>query len=256
MPREVEAPTLTIDDALEVLENLATERLEQLILVGGQAAAFWIARYKIAQPKLVATKDIDVFLAESKPAIALDCAKDLGGELVVIREPRAPDVARVRVKTNGAELQIDFLRSLHGVSESDVIASKLPTGEVGRSRGLFVMHPVFMLASRLLNTFELRERLTEENLLRLEFSIRAVRAYLTDEFSTVETANAEVSNIERIFDVAVSRSGIKAWRDHKIDVFSAVPEESELSKCPQLFLEKRYPQMIRSLARKRARTKK
>jgi hypothetical protein len=45
--------------------------------------------------------------------------------------------------------------------------------------------------------------------------------------------------------------GIQAWQDHDIDVFSAVPDESELLNCPEPFLEKRPPQMLLDLARKR-----
>ena len=82
MPTGAKAPRLTIDDALEVLDQLGASRLERLILVGGQAAAFWIAKYEIADPRRVTTKDIDVFLSEQRPGVAVECAKDLSGELL------------------------------------------------------------------------------------------------------------------------------------------------------------------------------
>jgi len=43
-----------------------------MILVGGQAAAFWIAKYEIADPGRVTTKDIDVFLSERRPGVAVE----------------------------------------------------------------------------------------------------------------------------------------------------------------------------------------
>jgi hypothetical protein len=84
MAQGAKAPSLTIDDAFEVLEKLGASRLESLILVGGQAAAFWIAKYEIADPRRVTTKDIDVFLSERRPGVAVECAKDLSGELIIV----------------------------------------------------------------------------------------------------------------------------------------------------------------------------
>jgi len=112
-----------------------------------------------------------------------------------------------------------------------------------------------MLASRLLNTFQLRGRLTDENLESLRLSIRAVRAYLIEGLASRETVLGAdvVPSIEKIFDLAITRAGIQAWQDHDIDVFNAVPDQSELLNCPQPFLEKRRPQMLRELARKRKR---
>ena len=243
---------LTIKDAFEVLAKIANDRLGRLVLVGGQDAAFWIARYDIADPKVVTTREIDVFLSEAELSIVLECAKDLGGSLKLVKEPRVPDLARVRLEMNGAELQIDFLRSLHRISASEVIDNKVLVKERGKS--LFVIRPVFMLASRLFNTFELRGRLTE-NLERLRLSIRAVRAYLIEGLASGETPPAAdvLPGIEKIFDLAITRAGIQAWQDHDIDVFNAVPDQSELLNCPQPFLEKRRPQMLRELARKRKR---
>jgi hypothetical protein len=69
--RSKTAALLTIDDALAVLDKLGAQRLEKLILVGGQAAAFWIARYGIADPRLVTTKDIDLLLSERQPGVVV-----------------------------------------------------------------------------------------------------------------------------------------------------------------------------------------
>lgn len=117
MATGAKAPSLTVDDAFEVLDKLGASRLERPILVGGQAAAFWIAKYEIADPGRVTTKDLDGFLSERRPGVAVECARDLSGELLIVKEP-GPDVAQVRFSLGGVELQIDFLRSLHGVGPS------------------------------------------------------------------------------------------------------------------------------------------
>ena len=56
MATRAKAPSLTIDDAIEVLDKLGAARLKSLILVGGQAAAFWIVKYEIVDPRRVTTK--------------------------------------------------------------------------------------------------------------------------------------------------------------------------------------------------------
>lgn len=254
MAEGADTPTFSISDAFEVLKNLRAEQLEQLILVGGQAAAFWIARYGIADPRRVTTKDIDVLLSDSTAVVA-ECATDLNGELQFVNRPRVPDVARVLTTLHGAALKIDFLRSLHGIKGSDVIDSKLlAPDEQLQGKSLYVMHPALALASRLLNTFELEGRLTEENLARLQFSVQALHEYLVEQLSTQEeiARNDVLSSIEKVFELALSRSGLKAWHEHEIDVVRAVPNTSELSKsCPKPFLEKRLPQLFHRLDRKR-----
>lgn len=253
MAAEAKAPSLTIDHAFEVLNKLGASRLERLILVGGQAAAFWIAKYEIADARRVTTKDIDVFLSERRPGVAVECAKDLSGELLVVKEPRVPDVARVRFSVGGIELQIDFLRSLHGISASDLMSSKLGImDERASGKILYVMHPVLALASRLFNTFELPGRLTEENLARLRFSVEAVRAYLTDQVSTGSAMRQDVlPSIERIYGLAIHRTGLTAWLDYAIDLIGGIPKPSDLTGCPPGFMEMRYPQILSMVARKR-----
>jgi len=254
MATGAKAPSLTIDDAFEVLDKLGASRLESLILVGGQAAAFWIAKYEIADPRRATTKDIDVFLSERRQGVALDCAKDLSGELLIVKEPRVPDVARVRFSIGGVELQIDFLRSLHGVAASDLMLSKLGImDERAYGKILYVMHPVLALASRLFNTFELPGRLTEENLSRLRFSVEAVRAYLTDQVSMGSAMGQDVlPSIERIYGLAIHRTGLTAWLDYAIDLLRGIPEPSDLTGCPAGFLGKRYPQMLSLVEKKRS----
>src|SRR5208337_1496369 len=179
---------------------------------------------------------------------------DLSGELLLVKELRVPDVARVRFSAGGVELQIDFLRSLHGISASDLVSSKLGIVD-DRASGkiLYIMHPVLALASRLFNTFELPGRLTEENLSRLRFSVEAVRAYLTDQLSTEAATRQDVlPSMERIFGLAVHRTGLTAWLDHAIDLLRGIPEPSDLTGCPAGLLEKRYPQMLSVVERKRS----
>jgi len=132
----------------------------------------------------------------------VECAKDLSGELLIVKEPRGPDASRIRFGLGGVELQIDFLRSLYGVSASDLVSSKLGiVDERTSGKILYIMHHVLALASRLFNTFELPGRLTEENLSRVRLSVEAVRAYLTDQLSTQAAARQDVlPSIERIFE--------------------------------------------------------
>jgi hypothetical protein len=247
---EADNPSLTIADAFEALDRIQAKHLEKLILVGGQASAFWITRYRDSvNPEHLTTKDIDVFLEDR--AVVVDCAKDLDGVLEVVRGPRIPDVARIRFHSNGSEIKIDFLRSVHGVSTSGLVASKLVLlDQLSDGKPLYIMHPVNALASRLFNTFGLPGRLTEENLLRLGYSIEATRSYLSER---VTADRVEVrDSIEKLLKMSLSREGLVAWRNHEIDIFAAVPDQAELAKCGAHFIKKRHPQMLELLQKKRA----
>jgi len=115
------------------------------------------------------------------------------------------------------------------------------------------MHPVLALASRLINTFELPGRLTEENLSRLRFLVEAVRAYLTDQVSVGSAIRQDVlPSIDRIYGLTVHRIGLTAWLDYAIDLLRGVPDSSDLTGCPPGFLQKRYPQMLSAVERKRS----
>lgn len=244
-------PSLTVLDAFRALDKIRARHLEKLTLVGGQASAFWITRYQSSiSPDQLTTKDVDVFLDD--PRVVADCAADLGGVLEVVREPRVPDVARIRFGPKGSEIKIDFLRSVHGVPTSVLVASRLRLlDQLSDGKPLYIMHPVYALASRLFNTFGLPGRFTDENLLRLGYSIEATRAYLSERL----TANrSEVRDaVERLLEMATAREALAAWRDHEIDIFGASPDRAELVKCGPQFIEKRYPQMLELLKKKRAR---
>ena len=115
------------------------------------------------------------------------------------------------------------------------------------------MHPVLALASRLFKTFELAGRLTAENLSRLRLSIEAARSYLTDQVSTASAIRQDVvPSIERIYRLAIHRTGITAWLDYGIDLIAGIPAPSDLTGCPSGFLQKRLPQMLRVVERKRS----
>lgn len=253
---EGDSPALTLADAFEVLDRLEPQRFEKLILVGGQAAAFWIARSESVGPEQLTTKDIDVFLNAESGLPVIECARDLDGKVKAFRGRGFPDVARIEFTSNGAELTIDFLRSVYGVPTSDLIASKLMiANQPSMGKNLYIMHPIYALASRLFNSFGLPGRLTPENLSRLRYSIDATRSFLCDQL--VEEAYGEVrASVEKLCEISISREGLRAWNDHQIDVFAAAPDRILLAKCGAEFIEKRHPEILELLMKKRGRMRK
>ena len=99
------------------------------------------------------------------------------------------------------------------------------------------MHPVLALASRLFNTFELAGRLTAENLSRLRFSVEAVRSYLTDQGSADRQSAWTLFQHQRIYRLAIHRTGITAWLDYGIDLIGGIPKLSDLTGCPAGFIQ-------------------
>ena len=78
-------PQLTVHDAFELLSRLEQDELSRVVLVGGQAAALWASRYRIADPSLMTTKDIDVLFEDKDGRIVAAWAKRLNGSLQVAR---------------------------------------------------------------------------------------------------------------------------------------------------------------------------
>ena len=246
-------PQLTVHDAFELLSRLEQDELSRVVLVGGQAAALWASRYRIADPSLMTTKDIDVLFEDKDGRIVAAWAKRLNGSLQVARGARVPEAASIILDYQGQQLTIDFLRALHGLKSTEVNGTKLEVTESGKT--IFVMHPVFTMASRLVNTFELEGRRTDENLKRLRFSVQAVHAHLLEELSSESCPiSAILQSIERIYDVAKSRAGLAAW-GIGIDIFESAPVPSADTPYPEQFIKKRYPQMLRALAKERSKTR-
>lgn len=156
----------------------------QIVLVGGQALAFWAERYadRIATAGPVNSRDIDFGGTQDVVAIAAD---RLGGTPKT-PEPfsNTPNTGLVEfVDPGGHERWIDFLDQLYGEGlnlsaiEAMAIGVDIPDGD--QTTSFLVMHPVHCLESRISNVGGLPQYYeTSLGLEQARTSVFCVREYL------------------------------------------------------------------------------
>jgi hypothetical protein len=260
VPEQPPLPRGELERVLSQLEPLVSER--RVVLVGGQAVAFW-AEY-LSKPGLeltvVATKDIDF---EGARTIAQRAGKLLDAK---VKLPRASDRTPLTgvvtfVDSAGHERELDFIESPRGLSAQDVrdtaiqVAVANPAG--GDDIRFWVMHPERSMESRVHNVVELR-RTGSISMSQLEVSIDTAREWsrriLGDDSLGLRTRQRAVLDLnERIFRKCRSDNSFKAlYRRHGTDPFEAVLVDDRL---PKQFNETRYPQMVAALEAKRGEAK-
>jgi hypothetical protein len=254
------APPLRSEEVRRVITALAplTPKTD-IDLIGGQARAFWSARF--AEPSgeisVVASKDIDF---EGSADAARAAATLLDAEVMIPSPVEPSPVTGVVTFTDadGYDRTLDFIGAPRGLDAEDVRETAVRVdldASPGQSMdaSFWVMHPERM-ESRIYNTIELR-RVDQLGLDQLRVSVPVARrwseAILDDE--TLDhglRSRAVLSLNERIFAKCCDDRSFHAVYDHHgIDPFQAVLLDGRL---PQAFRDRRYPQMVRRLESLRA----
>lgn len=178
--QEAQPPPLRPEEVQRVLGRLAPLIQDtQIVLVGGQALAFWSARFAGhgAGIGAVSSKDIDF---EGSADSARRAAKLLDAK-VMIPSPREPTPVTgvvTFVDADGIDRSLDFIGAPRGLTAKDVqdtaIRVELPSLSGEAEVGLWVMHPERCMESRIYNTIEL-DRTDEIGMAQLRVSIPITR---------------------------------------------------------------------------------
>ncbi len=259
-----EKPPLRPEEVRRILRELAPlSEDRRVILIGGQAVAFWAAflrvEARIAEAKLFTSRDIDFEGAAQSARRA--------GELLQGRV-RVPDIDRHTPNTglvvfrdaDGIEREIDFLSAPYGLTARDVrdTAIRLNVGDPTRGEVPFwVMHPERCMESRVYNDAGLRQTgtIAIDQLRRSVACANAFSRYLLDEDSGdgEDRVRTVLRLNERVFRKCLS---VRAFRDvyfdHGVDPFDAVLVDDRL---PERFHTRRYPQMVEQIEDRRRRSR-
>jgi len=192
--------------------------------------------------------DIDFF--GNRDAL-LECASVWDG-VAELPEPFDPSpnsgVLIVTFKSE-AKLVIDFLASVHGISNSELLKERVKISY--KNAVFFVIHPLHCLQSRISNVIGLH-RDDSDSLNRIMIAIAVMNRRIIHLLDAGLKRQA-LKEVEAVFRIARdSMSGIKLFTDYGRDVFEAVPEDSRLG---ELFINRRYPQMRQILDTKRKKRK-
>jgi hypothetical protein len=254
-------PPLRSEEVRRVIGALAplTEKTE-IVLVGGQALAFWSAHFaeQSGESSVVASKDIDF---EGSADAARIAANLLDGKLMIPSpmEPSPMTGVVTFTDADGFERTLDFIGAPRGLDAEDVretaVRVDLGTSDDRVTQASFwVMHPERCMESRIYNTVELR-RADPLGLDQLRVSVPIARSWseaILDDgaLEPGQGVRAVLSLNERIFGKCSDDRCFRAvYERHGIDPFHAVLLDPRL---PQDFQDKRYPQMVNRLERIRA----
>jgi hypothetical protein len=216
------------------------------ILVGGQALAFWIARYDVAwddAPEAIVTKDAD-FLGRKDDVERMAAA--VGGS---IEYPKTMNilvgVIRKRISVED-EYEVDILWRLNGLSPEEIRRHAVQVSNQSGAR-FFVMSPTDCLISRLENLRLIPAKQTPSGEWQARVAVRVARAYIEELLGKQDERDARRA-ATTILTAATHSMGINAFRKYGIDVLEAVPVAKFKHRG---FFEQQWPQSLRRIEKVR-----
>lgn len=208
-----------------MVEQLLNSAGEDLVLVGGQALAFWVRWYDLAlrDPRNpVVSNDVD-FLSQS--AADRDSVRRLAGAIkgqVLYPNEKALTalVGQAYLEVSEEEyLNVDVIFRVLGLTAREVMKRARRIVPDGRPPFL-VMHPLDVLYSRLINLYKLPERRDDKGRMQLALGIDVGRAFLRGEAQEADAAGTAAGRspiqdyVSRIEKMATEDAGRKvALRD-------------------------------------------
>ena len=257
-----EKPPLAPEEVRRILRELAPlSEDRRIILVGGQAVAFWAVFFELTTPpaelELFTSKDIDF---EGAARSARKAGELLHGDVrIPTLDDHTPNTGVVVFKDSDGEVrEADFISAPYGLDGRDVrdSAVKLNVSNADQSEVLvWVMHPERCMESRVYNVVGLRQtgRIAMDQLRRSVVCAREFSRFLLDDQGVPqpERVRAVLRLNERIYRKCLrDRVFRQVVLDLEVDPFDAVLVDDRL---PERFREKRFPQMVEQLGDRRRR---
>lgn len=248
---------------LRVLAPLSEDK--RIILVGGQAVAWWARFLKPKVPGLplvnvLASKDLDFeggVTAAKKAAELLDAQLRIPG-----LDDHTPETGVIVFRdADGVARELDFIDQPAGLRAQDVrdtaVLMEIPSRGRARPTPFWVMHPERCMESRIYNVHRLPGRKTALGLDQLRMSVACAREWtlrILDDGDVPAPARmrAALRLNERVFRKCLEDRGFRAiLLDHEVDPFAAVVDDHPL--IPDRFRQQRLPQMQEQLTDRRRR---
>lgn len=206
------------DMVLRVLEAAGPD----LILVGGQALAFWMDHYGIQAPRGSApavSRDVDFLTrdpAGRDPLRSFARAIDGRPEFVEPEAITALVGSAIAPAEPGRIYNVDLLHRVVGIDRDKVFANavRVPLADTGTT--LRVMHPLDVLQSRNANLHVLAEKQDDVGKMQFRLAIEVARSYLEQEIAASLARAAEAG-------------GAKAARRAEREIFDAIAIVAEYS---------------------------
>lgn len=174
-----------------------------LILVGGQALAYWIGYYDIPEPDGLGpaiSRDVDFLTsspANSKPLVGF--ARAIGGRSIV-QPPEAISAlvgSAVAPADDDSVHNVDLLHRVVGLDRAEIEAHAVTVSLPGSTAPIRAMHPVHVLQSRNANLHTLASKQDEIGCKQFALAIAVARAYLEGRIDEIERRKSDAGNGRR-----------------------------------------------------------
>jgi hypothetical protein len=168
---EVSVPPELLERILELADN-------GMILIGGQALAFWTAYYDTPAPLIAITKDVDLI---GTKADVERLARGLDARAVFPHKSAVTLLVGQVLKDlpGGNYINIDVMSRVHGDITTKAIASRAVLAE-SPAGPFLVMHPLDVLQGRLENVYGLSAKQDEHGVAQLRVAIDVARKFVAD----------------------------------------------------------------------------
>lgn len=234
-------------DIVDVVNN------HQLIVVGGQALAFWYARYLLTEKQAVEfqaaySDDLDFYGVKSSIEF---CESQLG---IPFKRPQNFDttvnlaMTTCVIDKTGREVIIDILHEVGGLDREEILDGI----ELLPMRGIQVpvINPILCLRSRLHNFYAPYKADKRNELNRVTLCIRFVRAYLTEILEADGWSKHTSKLCESIIGLCLGNEGRMLYCKWGIDFLKALPAPELMHEA---FVGKRLPRACQQIDAERQR---
>jgi hypothetical protein len=233
-----------------LLERILRLAGTEMILVGGQALAFWAAYYHTSAPTIAITKDIDLLGTKSDVE---RLARGLDVKAVFPNKKNMTLLVGQVLKDlpGGNYVNIDVMFRVYGDITTEAITTRavLVESPAGRFR---VMHPLDVLQGRLENVHGLPAKQDEHGVAQLRLAIEMVQKFVGD-IASQESTGADkagrpvvLRHLARIEALSLSDAGRKVAKRYGVHVADAIDPAPVGHIKP--FVSKKLPQLLKLMS--------
>lgn len=225
----------------------------KLVVVGGQALAFWYARYFLRERQAdefqaAYSDDLDFFGSRSSVEF---CERQLG---IHFNRPQNFEstvnlaMTVCTIGKTGREVIIDIIHEVGGLDHDEILngIELLPV----RSMQVPVINPLLCLRSRLHNYYAPYKADKLNELSRVKLCVRFVNTYITEILESEQWSRHVSKLCESIIALCLTAEGRRIYCTHGVDLLLALPAADLLHAD---FATKRLPRATQQIQSERQR---
>lgn len=223
----------------EMVQRVLESAGSDLVLVGGQALAYWMEYYGIDLDEVrvnPVTRDVDFYTRNAANTAPVHrFASAIGGTAEILgRRSITALVGTAVADLQGRKVNVDVIHSVVGIKKEAVEQNAVEV-TLGSGKIIRVMHPLDVLASRNVNLHKLVDKQNQEGAMQLQLAVLVVREYLrqqidailvSSELSAAERQREILNLISDVTDIAKKAAAKSNASRHGVHVADAIPADA------------------------------